>query len=533
MKERRFTFTVLAALAILLLVLLAAPAAAADGDVYLIDQFGTTVGTYTSIKAAVNDADEGYTILVSPGTYNETGVEINKENITLKSTGGADVTIIDSRSSVSDPDGTTCLRFSASSFSVEGFTLYSNQNGIYSSIALNNGKITIKDNIIRCYDVDDTSPGHGIGLIVNSAVAAVDTEIEITGNDIAASGRNNAALHLEMNLVRSRVVISNNNISDSYRGIFLSRTVGYPGYEDPEGAKPEHASEVVIENNTIKKISGPGSDITLNGGISVYAVSYGSVHIQGNELVDCRRGIAVGYCGNAGAETDVQILNNKISLSESPPDWNYETAIYVSAPERVFRIEGNTIKGQPGYYYDDGIYLGYIGYYVDKFEGYVLNNEVSYCLKGLTNEDFCLKDGDGSLYVNDNVFTDNDSGIHFKEIYYDEDPDEPYYFMGYLEIKNNVFKNNRGGLVLPVLDYELSPVSVLAEGNLFEGNASGLYLEAETWLGGSEVLIWNNYFKDNESGIDCMKVSPSVKIYLNAFTGNDRGLYYLEGSTLD
>jgi len=532
MKGKGFSWRLAVGLALFIILIAAAPAAAADGEVYLIDSSGTTVGTYTSINEAVNAADEGYTILVSPGTYNETGIEINKENITLKSTGGADVTIIDSRSSVSDPDGTTCLKFLASSFSVEGFTLLSNHDCIYSGLALDNGKITIKDNIIRGYnDGSVTSTGHGIHLLVTSTAAAVDTEIEITGNDIVVNGQYNAAICLDMSLVHSRVEISDNNISDSFRGIFLRCKLGYPGTGDPEGAKPGYASEVVIENNTIEKISATSSSQLWDGAIVVMEVYYGSVHITGNELVDCCRGIIVGNCGAAGAETDVQILNNEITLSESPPDWNYETAIHLTWPERVFRIEGNTVTGHPDYYYDYGIDLGEMGYSVEKFEGYVLNNEVSYCYKGLTNEDFCLIDGEGSLYVNGNVFTDNDSGIHFEEIDYEG---EPYYFMGYLEIKNNVFKNNRGGFILPVLDYGLSPVSVLVEANLFEGNRTGLFLEDKTQLDDSAVLIRDNYFKDNsEYGIDCMEATASTRIYANAFTGNECGLIFMEEGTLD
>lgn len=532
MKGKGFSWRLAVGLALFIILIAAAPAAAADGEVYLIDSSGTTVGTYTSIKEAVNAANEGYTILVSPGTYNETGIEINKENITLKSTGGADVTIIDSRSSVSDPDGTTCLKFLASSFSVEGFTLLSNHDCIYSGLALDNGKITIKDNIIRGYnDGSVTSTGHGIHLLVTSTAAAVDTEIEITGNDIVVNGQYNAAICLDMSLVHSRVEISDNNISDSFRGIFLRCKLGYPGTGDPEGAKPGYASEVVIENNTIEKISATSSSQLWDGAIVVMEVYYGSVHITGNELVDCCRGIIVGNCGAAGAETDVQILNNEITLSESPPDWNYETAIHLTWPERVFRIEGNTVTGHPDYYYDYGIDLGEMGYSVEKFEGYVLNNEVSYCYKGLTNEDFCLIDGEGSLYVNGNVFTDNDSGIHFEEIDYEG---EPYYFMGYLEIKNNVFKNNRGGFILPVLDYGLSPVSVLVEANLFEGNRTGLFLEDKTQLDDSAVLIRDNYFKDNsEYGIDCMEATASTRIYANAFTGNECGLIFMEEGTLD
>jgi nitrous oxidase accessory protein NosD len=513
MQKKHFSRSIIITIVCMIILLAAAPAAA---EVYINDTSGTP---YSTIKEAINAAQEGDTILVSPGTYNEYGIEINKENITLKSTDGAAATIIDSRVPGSSTD---CLRFFASSFSVEGFTLISNHDCIYSGSALNNGKITIKDNIIRGYDDGVTSTGHGIHLLVTSTAAAVDTDIEITGNDIVVSGQYNAAICLEMSLVRSRVEISDNNISDSFRGIFLRCELGFPGSGDPEGAKPGYASEVVIENNTIEKISATSSTQLRDGAIVVMEVYYGSVHITGNELVDCCRGIIVGNCGGAGAETDVQILNNEITLSESPPDWAYETAIHLSDPERVFHIEGNTIKGQPGYYYDDGIYLGDMGYYVEKFEGYVLNNEVSYCNKGLTNDDFCLKDGEGSLYVNGNVFTDNDSGIHFEEVDYGG---EPCYFMGYLETKNNVFKNNRNGIVLPVFDYGLSPVSVLVEANLFEGNVSGLFLEDKTLLDDSAVLIRDNYFKDNsECGIDCMEATPGTKIYSNAFTGNECGI---------
>ncbi len=78
--------------------------------------------TYTTIGDAITAAAAGDTILVYPGTYNE-NVVINKSNITLKSVGGRDSTIIGPGTSVTSYRVINIDGKNLGTITVEGFTI--------------------------------------------------------------------------------------------------------------------------------------------------------------------------------------------------------------------------------------------------------------------------------------------------------------------------------------------------------------------------------------------------------------------------
>jgi len=84
----------------------------------------TTKGLhYATIQAAIADAAAGDEIQVAPGTYLET-INLNKANLTLRSTGGAAVTTIRGGGGTGDADAV--VRFGANGVTLEGFTMSGN-----------------------------------------------------------------------------------------------------------------------------------------------------------------------------------------------------------------------------------------------------------------------------------------------------------------------------------------------------------------------------------------------------------------------
>jgi len=77
--------------------------------------------TYATINAAITAAAAGDTILVYPGTYNE-NVLIDKSNLTLKSVGGRDVTIVGPGTG-NNENGVIYINTGLGLITVEGFTV--------------------------------------------------------------------------------------------------------------------------------------------------------------------------------------------------------------------------------------------------------------------------------------------------------------------------------------------------------------------------------------------------------------------------
>lgn len=145
---------------------IAVGAALADYDAPVCS---TTVAAGNSIQAAINAASAGDTICVAPGDYeNDTyPLRVNKDNLTLASTGGPGVTTL-SGGIVLDNDGTT-----VTGFTLESSTLLGETFGVY----INTGA----DNVEVSYN-DMNGPGVGSGRGVISAIGV--TGALIANNEI-------------------------------------------------------------------------------------------------------------------------------------------------------------------------------------------------------------------------------------------------------------------------------------------------------------------------------------------------------------
>jgi parallel beta-helix repeat protein len=136
--------------------------------------------TQPTIQAGINAAKNGDTVLVSPGTYFE-NINFLGKAITVKSSGGAKVTIIDG----GHLDPVVVFNTGESSGSVlHGFTIQNGSAGSSSfsdggGISINSASPTVTANIIT----NNTAADGGGGILLRSSSALVQ------GNTISNNSR--------------------------------------------------------------------------------------------------------------------------------------------------------------------------------------------------------------------------------------------------------------------------------------------------------------------------------------------------------
>jgi len=208
---------------------------------------------YATIQAAIDAAEPGDTILVSPGTYSE-NLRITKA-LTVRSTDGAEETIIDGTSSY-------IVIISHSDVTFEGFTV---TNPEYDGGADASGIL-----------VETVTEPISNVQILNNIVTRVRSETGTTPSMYGATGIN-IGYATTKGFTLSNIVISGNTITD---------------IKNPDGASVDHtcginvwdgADNVLISDNII-------SGIKFNGIMLEYA---SNVQIEENSISGCKVGIGV------------------------------------------------------------------------------------------------------------------------------------------------------------------------------------------------------------------------------------------------
>lgn len=281
MTSSRTTGTVL----LMATLLLSAGAVAGDGypsqenqNVFKTPELGFLYGStlhvpeeFATIQKAVTFARTGDTILVAPGLYME-NIEVKKKAITLKSTEGAEVTIIDGSNSSLVP----VVKFGSfrkSESVIKGFTIRGGSATNGGGIKCVNHKITIADNVIKDNEVIER--GAGIYLEFDNNNGADITNNHITDN---SAGLDGGGIYAECDPKDIKeIVIEGNTLADNTAGDF-------------GGGLYIESLEATIKNNVVtENTSGHG------GGIACWALDSGT--IWNNTIANNR---ATAHLGDGG-----------------------------------------------------------------------------------------------------------------------------------------------------------------------------------------------------------------------------------------
>ncbi len=303
----------------------------------------------------------------------------------------------------------------------------------------------------------------------------------------------------------STAIIENNDIFDAFVGFEIDY-IGYDGPEDPCYA--------YIRDNLFERV---------NYAVDVDEMYYGSLHITGNEMINCGYAVYLDELAYGGDETDVQILNNIVDITEDVDDYSlsyeFSSAVFIAYAERVLQVNNNSISGTPAHPYKYGIYVDDSGNYGEApVLVYIIGNDVSYCGTGIIMEDIPYY-MDGEFEISENTLSHNHTyGIYMRYVGADDTM---------LDITDNYFLQNETGLYISELyDTDGTNTQVRLFGNSFMANETGAqfndinFSESGSWLG-----IQGNDFINNLSGLvfDTLMLNDAemmLTIAANNFSGN-------------
>jgi len=174
---------------------------------------------YLTIQSAVDAATTGDTIIVRDGTYIE-NINLNKENLTVKSENGADKTIIQAADS-----NNNVFKITADYVTIDGFTIKGGSSGVYIGerawlkvadySTISNNNILGNNKGISLADVFWCSP-YGWPCFIDGS----------DGNLITNNVISNSNIGIELVRISNNNTIKNNNISNSSFGIWLYESWG-------------------------------------------------------------------------------------------------------------------------------------------------------------------------------------------------------------------------------------------------------------------------------------------------------------------
>ncbi|GEM_PF-510402 len=303
--------------------------------------------TYTTIGAAITAAADGDTILVYPGTYNE-NVEINKSNITLKSVGGRDSTIIGPGTEPRVID----IKRDLGTITVDGFTVLLSKTieqpeGIVQGMASETGTTSIvKNNKVL------TQKNLRNGIQVAGENSQVIGNI-ITGGPLNEDYGSSGILIVSNKIHTKNILVKDNHILDRMDYGISIITWGNKGGE---------VSDTVVEGNIVEKTVYAG--ITIGGKVGNTLVKDNIIKnnpVNGlEELHNNNRGDTVGnptgtkvwynqFCNN-GKDIDIyDDPNDSYFIGDPKLDARGNTGCPTTLPMNKFLsiLRNNRCKNHP------------------------------------------------------------------------------------------------------------------------------------------------------------------------------------------
>jgi len=323
---------------------------AGGNEIYVDSAFhitrdGTAENPWASIQEAINKANDGDTIYVFGGSYNET-LSINKR---LNITGG-----IDDKNSVINYklDHKYTVEITADYAILEGFDITDNKNHIISDVkgalvhVTANNVIIQRNNITNCHNgygiYLDSSNGHVIG---NNFIEQVETGVYVYSSNTNDLIRNNisncddASVRLHSS---SNNRIYGNLLNNSNYGIYardcdnINISNNSINYNNLYGIKLYKDNNAVIQYNRINNNNLDGihlnsfdsrviGNVLNNNQIGINFDRYGC-RIQGNFINDST---STGLYAKSGSENNIIYLNflndNTVNANEKGNNqWYYE-----------------------------------------------------------------------------------------------------------------------------------------------------------------------------------------------------------------
>jgi Bacterial Ig-like domain (group 3) len=254
-----------------------------------------------TIQAGINAANNGDTVLVAPGTYNE-NINFNGKAITVTSSGGPSVTTING----GNKPGVATVVFAngeTSTSVISNFTITGGGDTIYSGtsdggVYVGEASPTIQNNTVTanyCHNIDVQ---FGAAKILNNEVSGVLQSTNGVGVDESYCTFG-SAIHLGGDSYTGRIpgnIVMGNTIENNLTGSAINLWA---------------ADNVVIMNNTIRKNLSPNS-----GSAFIEANSLGTAIVQ-NLIYDntssCGGAIAFMESGTENGNPDTFIANNTMA----------------------------------------------------------------------------------------------------------------------------------------------------------------------------------------------------------------------------
>jgi len=337
---------------------------AADGTI-VVDQNGN--GTTTTITAAVEMAEDGDTILIKPGTYDES-IVLTKD-ITIRGDGDRDAIVVEVSEELGrtswgleadlDPNSPTAFVFTDSDATLEHLTV----RGDSSRILIRGGAPVLRDLVLDglgrvCCDATSFEPtglviaDESTATIERSVIQAMDVDF-VLGADPTVSGNDISGGGIWMQGAGVDPVISD-NIMDGLGDIAIwggaSPTIeantitNMPGgieVQDTGWQIPDTGTDPVIRGNTISGATSAG--ISVDSGASATIVDN---ELTGNQTGLSVRGSGAVISGNVIREgrTGVTLSGAGSPVLEENTIEGYEFGLMIGSGTTP-TLTGNTICG--------------------------------------------------------------------------------------------------------------------------------------------------------------------------------------------
>jgi hypothetical protein len=269
---------------------------------------------YPTIYEAISSANNGDTVLVSPGTYNESISFLGKA-ITVTSSDGPKATIIDGTGYSVVVAFTTAETFSSI---LSGFTIQNAEGG--SGVEVSNASPTIKGNYILNNNTSSCPSGPGISISFGSPL--------IQGNIIMNNGYltcQDGGGGISDDGAGSAEIVGNtiaNNSGSSAISLFAAGT-------------PAIADNLIYDNDNSYGQGGAIGMVNDSGAIVVQNLMYGNIAMQGTEVL---------FLVPEGAQPPVFVNNTIIGGSGSTQG----TAVYAGGFDDGVAFYNNLLIGQAG-----------------------------------------------------------------------------------------------------------------------------------------------------------------------------------------